>query len=317
MSSTESQAVYFRARRHVRCARQCRLAAFVLCALGINLPAAAMAHCPADWIDIDVLRNGGTVEMFAVNRRAVPITVTLQVRTRYMTADRPTTYTETVLPEATQLFMALQAAREDGSSHFEFDCDWTIGSIHAIHNDDLLYRLPYETGKSYPVLQGFGSPLSHTGPEQYTVDFKMNEGTPVHAARGGVVARIEESNSKGCWHGGCGKYANYIVILHDDWTTGEYYHLQQNGVLVEPGDKVTAGQKIGLSGNTGNSTMPHLHFGVYRAAAFGKFESVPIQFSSIDGIVRAPRRGALYQAVSVHTGPATEATVDAGHGTVN
>jgi murein DD-endopeptidase MepM/ murein hydrolase activator NlpD len=146
-------------------------------------------------------------------------------------------------------------------------------------------------------LQGYGSRFSHTGDEQYAVDFKMAEGTPVHAARGGVVARVEEANSIGCWSSGCGSYANFVVVLHDDGTTGEYYHLMQNGALVEPGDKIRAGQKIALSGNTGHTALPHLHFAVYRASSWGRTQSVPVRFLSADGIVTEPRRGGRYLAV--------------------
>ena len=100
------------------------------------------------------------------------------------------------------------------------------------------------------------------------------------------------------------------MVLHDDWTTGEYYHLKKDGVLVEVGDRVVAGQKIGLSGNTGNSALPHLHFGVYRAAPWGSFHSVPVHFSSADGIVRKPRRGRLYQAVSIPSSARSQAKRD-------
>ena len=175
----------------------------------------------------------------------------------------------------------------------------TIGLLDAAHDDDHLYRFPYESGKSYGVLQGYGSRFSHTGREQYSVDFNMPEGTPVFAARSGVVADFEESNSIGCWEDNCGQYANFVVIAHDDGTTGEYYHLLQNGVLVERGVRVEAGQKIALSGNTGHTTMPHLHFGVYRAESWGRYQSIPVRFISADGIVDRPRRGGRYQAISL------------------
>jgi len=270
----------------------------VLSAASLAVPTIAKAECSADWIDIKSIKDGGTVELRAINAREVPIALTLRVWTRNMTADRPKTVTETIPPKASWLVMVLRKTDTDKRSRYGFDCKWTVGSIHAMHDEDLLYRLPYETGKSYYVLQGYGARMSHTGPEQYSVDFNMREGTPVHAARGGIVARTEGSHSKGCWRSGCGKYANYIVILHDDWTTGEYYHLQKHGVLVEVGDRVVAGQQIGLSGNTGNTTMPHLHFGVYRATPWGKFQSIPVQFNSADGPVRKPRSGGRYQAVS-------------------
>jgi murein DD-endopeptidase MepM/ murein hydrolase activator NlpD len=273
--------------------------AMIFSTVATAIPAIASAECEEDWIQISTRKNGETVEFRAKNAREIPLTVTLQVWTKHMSAGRPRLVTETVPPESSQLLMVLHETNGEQESRYGFDCEWTIGSINAKHDEELLYRLPYATGKSYYVLQGYGSRLSHTGREQYTVDFNMREGTPVHAARGGIVARAEESNSKGCWKGGCGKYANYIVILHDDWTTGEYYHLQKDGVLVDVGDSVVAGQQIGLSGNTGNSTMPHLHFGVYRAAVQGKYQSIPVQFNSVDGIVRQPRRGGLYQAVAM------------------
>ena len=276
----------------------------------ITLPFAAKAECSADWIDVKAVKDKGTIELYAKNARATPIALTLQVWTRHMHADRPRTVTETVAPHASQLMMVLSEDGAGNRSRYGYKCSWTVGSLDAEHDDDVLYEFPYESGKSYRVLQGYGSRLSHTGPEEFTVDFYMREGTPVHAARSGIVAKTEASHSKGCWKGGCGKYANYIVILHDDWTTGEYYHLQKNGVLVEVGDRIVAGQKIGLSGNTGNSALPHLHFGVYRAAPWGKFQSIPVRFRSIDGIVRKPRRGGLYQAVAHRSSAHRESTPD-------
>ena len=85
--------------------------------------------------------------------------------------------------------------------------------------------LPYGDAESYPVIQGYGSRLSHRGTEHYTVDFGMPVGTPVHAARDGVVALAEDSHDVGCWREECGRLANFIVVLHADGTTGEYFHL--------------------------------------------------------------------------------------------
>ena len=178
-----------------------------------------------------------------------------------------------------------------------------------MHDDDYVYRLPYANGKSYRVIQSFGSRFSHTGLEQFAIDFLMREGTPVHAARDGVVARLEESNSIGCWEDGCGRYANFVVVLHDDGTTGEYYHLLKDGVLVDVGDRVVAGQKIALSGNTGHTTVAHLHFAVYRAVDWGNTQSVPVRFVSADGIVHRPRRGGRYQAVTLPSPSVTDVAV--------
>jgi murein DD-endopeptidase MepM/ murein hydrolase activator NlpD len=256
----------------------------------------AFAQCSGDWICIDAVRESGKVELRAANLRDIPLTFTLKVRTFDMQPEGPEVVTETLEPNESRLVMVLQPSRSGYDGRFRYSYDWTVGRLDAVHDDSHVYRLPYASGRSYRVLQGYGSRFSHTGLEQYAVDFKMPTGTPVHAARSGIVARVEESHSRGCWEDECGAYANYIVILHDDGTTGEYYHLAQNGSLVEPGDRVEAGQQIGLSGNTGHTTMPHLHFAVYRAAAWGETQSIPVRFASMDGIVGQPRRGEYYVA---------------------
>ena len=257
----------------------------------------AVAACADDWLGVDEVREGGSIGLRATNLREFPITFTIRVRTRNLVADGPQTITETLEAEQSRLVMMLKENGGSRKGRYRISCDWTIGDKDALHDEEQLYLLPYASGKSYRILQGYGSRFSHRGLEQYAVDFNMSVGTPVHAARAGVVAKIIESNNKGCWDDGCGAFANYIVILHDDDTTGEYYHLAQNGALVEVGDKIVAGQKIALSGNTGHTTMPHLHFAVYRAAAWGNTQSIPVRFLSSAGIINSPRRGGRYLAV--------------------
>ncbi len=246
---------------------------------------------------MDAFDQGGNVELRAENLRDYPITYTLKVRTRDLRVDGPKTITRTLAPRQTESAMFLTRLDADRKGVYRYSIDWTVGDKDAKHDDDHLYALPYASGKSYRVVQGYGSRFSHTGFEEFAIDFEMPTGTPVHAARAGVVARVEESNSIGCWKDGCGKHANYIVILHSDGTTGEYYHLMQNGALVEVGDRVFQGQKIGRSGNTGHTTIPHLHFAVYRATDWGNTQSIPVRFRSVDGIIDRPRRGARYQAM--------------------
>ncbi|HET6628600.1 MAG TPA: M23 family metallopeptidase [Woeseiaceae bacterium] len=280
--------------REARGERKIPLACACLLA-GLLLPAAdPSARCSGDWICIEATREAGEVELSAANLRNLPITFTLRVRTRHLRPADPE-ITATLAPHEKRVVLVLRATDEERQSRYRIAYDWTVGSRDAVHDDSHVYRLPYAPGRSYRVLQGYGSGFSHTGLEEFAVDFKMPEGTPVHAARGGIVARIEESHSRGCWDDGCGDYANYIVILHDDLTTGEYYHLQQDGVLVEPGERVEAGQRIGLSGNTGHTTTPHLHFAVYRAVEWGRTQSLPVRFLTAGGIVERPRRGDRYR----------------------
>lgn len=172
--------------------------------------------------------------------------------------------------------------------------DVIVGAIDPDHDDAYEYRLPYGVDESYPVIQGYGAKLSHRGPEQFTVDFGMAPGTPVHAARDGVVVLVEDSHAAGCWRDDCARLANFVVLLHADGTTGEYFHLQQGSALVRLGDRVRRGDLIARSGNTGYSTVPHLHFGVYRAGRDGRTQSVAVRFLTREGPISEPRAGARY-----------------------
>ena len=266
-------------------------------ALGLLIASPLLADCREDWICVDAVNQGGNVELRAKNLRHYPVTYTLRIRTEYFDVTGPKTVTRTLAPLQSARVMMLNQRDGQHEGRYRYFLEWTVGAKDAVHDDDYLYALPYASGRSYRVLQGYGSRFSHTGLEAYAVDFDMPEGTPVHAARAGVVARVEESHSIGCWKDGCGRYANYIVILHNDGTTGEYYHLMQDGALVEVGDSVARGQKIALSGNTGHTTMPHLHFAVYRATEWGNTQSIPVRFQSAQGTVKRPRHGARYQAM--------------------
>ena len=169
-----------------------------------------------------------------------------------------------------------------------------LGSVDADHDDEYLYRLPYADNASFPIIQAYSAKLSHRGPEQFTLDFGMPVGTPVHAARDGIVVLLEDSYDVGCGDEECGRFANFVVVLHSDGTTGEYFHLAQGSARVELGEHVMRGQLLALSGNTGYSTAPHLHFGVYRTARDRGTESLGVRFVTRGGPIGAPRSGARY-----------------------
>jgi LysM repeat protein len=91
------------------------------------------------------------------------------------------------------------------------------------------------------------------------IDIGIPVGTILHAAAAGQVIIARTSG----WNGGYGKY---VVISHYNGTQTVYGHMSQ--VNVNEGDTVYQGQVIGLTGNTGNSTGPHLHFEVRGAYNF-------------------------------------------------
>ncbi|MFK8061004.1 MAG: M23 family metallopeptidase [Polaribacter sp.] len=143
------------------------------------------------------------------------------------------------------------------------------------------YALPFLKGKRYKVLQGQNTNFTHKGlRSRYAIDFKMNVGQTICAIKDGVVISVKQDSDKG---GKSKKYfndGNYILIYHNDGLFTQYVHLKKNGVLVKRGDSVKKHQPIGYSGNTGMSTEPHLHFGVYKTTPKG-FISIPFILNSI------------------------------------
>jgi murein DD-endopeptidase MepM/ murein hydrolase activator NlpD len=114
------------------------------------------------------------------------------------------------------------------------------------------------------ITQTFGNtPFASQNPQVYNgsghngVDFGASVGTPILAAESGIV--VGTGNTDASCVGV--SYGKWVLIKHSNGLTTLYAHLSRIDVV--GGQSVTALQKIGLSGNTGYSTGPHLHFTVY------------------------------------------------------
>lgn len=92
----------------------------------------------------------------------------------------------------------------------------------------------------------------HTG-----VDFAVPTGTSVRSVTSGTVVSA----------GWAGSYGYQVVVRHHDGRFSQYAHL--SAISVRGGQKVNSGQTLGRSGNTGNSTGPHLHFEIRTAPGYG------------------------------------------------
>lgn len=158
---------------------------------------------------------------------------------------------------------------------------FSLGSKVTNNLDTYVYDLPFKQGTKHKVVQGYGGRFSHTN--KAALDFGMPEGTPVYAARGGVIYSFKDDSSEGGILPKYGKKANYIVVMHSDGSFGCYWHLQKNGVVVKKGN-VAKGQLIGYSGHTGFSLRPHLHFAVKRRFNYEKDSFVRTKFRTTNGI---------------------------------
>lgn len=229
-------------------------------------------------VRISADRVGEATEFQIENLQTAPITVTLELTLLNLASSVALPYTETIPPRGKVRALQVEVIDRSKESAWEYTYHATWGKLGVEHDDHGTYLLPYPPGESYPVSQGFHGKHSHTGGDCFSIDFKMPEGTAVHAARGGVVAGVKDDSARG---GPEKRYewdANYILIEHSDGTFGHYVHLQKGGSRVRAGQVVQAGDWIGLSGNTGFSTGPHLHFAVFKALSGRQRETFPVRF---------------------------------------
>ncbi len=144
---------------------------------------------------------------------------------------------------------------------------------------DSPHVLPYDVGAAYTVSQGNCTNFSHkTGSgDQYAYDFRMPIGTPIVASRAGRVSRITTRYEDGT---GVPGEENVVGITHDDGSVALYFHITKDGALVTLGQDVRFGDVIALSGNSGNSTEPHLHYIVVAPPGSPPPGNLPVTFSN-------------------------------------
>ncbi|WP_329615489.1 M23 family metallopeptidase [Streptomyces brevispora] len=128
----------------------------------------------------------------------------------------------------------------------------------------------------YELSASYGNDGSRWAHKHSGQDFAVPIGTKVEAAHNGTVVKAGPNG------GGDGPaYGNAIVIKHGNGTYSQYAHLSQ--VDVHIGQFVEKGQKIALSGNTGNSSGPHLHFEIRTTANYGSAVN-PVSYLHKEGV---------------------------------
>jgi len=119
-----------------------------------------------------------------------------------------------------------------------------------------MFRQPFKG--DYPISLDFDEvyPPFYTEHNRHKgIDYLCPEGTPILASDDGTVMKVGyEANG----------YGNYIILIHNNGNGTVYAHLQH--ILVSRMQIVTKGEQIGMSGNTGYTSGPHLHFEVRRDA---------------------------------------------------
>lgn len=143
-------------------------------------------------------------------------------------------------------------------------CDVRGGanSLVSAFVEDETYVVNPMGGDSYSLSSNFGwryDPFTRLPSQHLGQDFAAPVGTPIYSIADGTVIHVGEGID--------GRSSNLIVVAHE--ISGEkysswYVHMYDDGVHVELGDQVKAGQHIGDVGSKGRSTGPHLHFELHK-----------------------------------------------------
>lgn len=246
---------------------------------------------------ISIIKRGAEKQpdIYIVNGYHGPVEVEIRFTETENVRTEPELPLRLVIPSLKEVKAFTVYVIEAGNkSFYGLKTRFVMGEPNVEHKPDSPYQPPFGPNTRFRISQGFNEKFSHnkTG-SRYAVDIGMPEGTPIYAARGGVIMDVTNDFFRGGRNRD--KYldrANVIRILHDDGTIGIYAHLKLESARFPPGKRVGIGQMIAESGNTGFTSGPHLHFVVQKNQGM-RMVSVPFEFQNVDGTIIVPKRGAI------------------------
>ena len=270
-----------------------RLIRFV-CLLFLSLPLAQAETSP---VQISVQPSGKYLRLVGRNDGMAPMNVRVDLASsRNVRSDGGMVLHAVLQPGPEKTLARLEPVYSREPMEVRWRVSSQLGDPAAVHDEGAHYLLPFSAGRRFQVVQATDGPLTTHNSEnmRHAVDIAMPAGTPVLAARSGRMLDSRgwfgEGRSEGEYLG----RANFVRILHPDGTWAVYAHLSEINTQLNPGDWVEAGTQIGLSGNSGFSSGPHLHFAVLKNTGSTEL-ALPFQFYTQKRGMFVPHQGEWLQ----------------------
>ena len=269
----------------VRCA--------LACALLLGWSAATAVAQERYPVTVESLKEGNTHRVIARNGGRAPIQLTFSLASSTnLRSSRAWPFVVVLHPGQTDEMVRVRPGDERQGYNFSYRYAVLLGDPRARPDPNARYRMPFANGLGFRVSQAPGGPLiTHNDVQSANaIDIVMPEGTPIVAARAGFVIEIHEKSETRADLAGRG---NFVRIFHDDATWADYAHLSQVASDLTLNAGIGAGTLIGYSGNTGQSSGPHLHFHVQHNDS-GTVRSIPVRFHTrTQGVVTPVYQGML------------------------
>lgn len=272
---------------------QTRQIILLLTLLWVSLSTKAMAN--DNNVTVYRLTEGNIIYLMAKLNNASDMTITVTATMNNMEPSSPLPMTIDTNGASSGVLVAFRPIDPNMPSGVTGKYYWKYGGRQGSETANYNYSLPYRSA-AYPVIQGPHGSFSHQigTQDSEAIDWAMPIGTRIYPARPGTVVAYRADCNDSAAYSSRNSEPNYLIIKHDDGTYAEYMHLKKDGILVRLGDRVNLNQPIALSGNSGYSTSPHLHFVVFYTLDGYSRRPIPVSFVTRGGTAFTPESGRSY-----------------------